>query len=209
LIKINLLKSYNLADSDVLKEMEDLKHVKAEVLKRIALIILGPLALFVYEYINIPELIASRTSTQNQLAQLVEFNQKKEAMAKEITKYEEDKKRLHRQTRFLERVSRERLYPVEFLNKIVEVIPVGVWLDSLSIIGKRIEIKGESDKESVVSEFEAKLAGFNILKNVKLLGIDIKSSGGSKNNINTRIFTINAEFVTEQVVDHGSEVVTQ
>jgi len=204
LIKINLLKSYNADDSDVLKEIEQLKHVKIEISKRFMILLLGPGALYIYEYINIPELINARTATQSQLSQLIEFNQKKEAMAKEIAKYEEDKKRLNRQTKFLERVSRERLYPVDFLNKLAEVIPYGVWLESLNIVGKKIEIKGESDKESSVSEFESKLNGFNILKNVKLLGIDIRTNT-VKANINTRIFTIDAEFITEQSTEKVAE----
>ena len=204
MIKINLLKSYNLADSDVLKEMEELKHVKVEISKRVLVVLLGPMALYVYEYINIPDLMNQRSVTQAQLSQLTEFNQKKEAMAKEIAKYEEDKKRINRQTRFLERVSRERLYPVDFLNKISEIIPRGVWLDSLSVIGKRVEIRGQAEVESIVSDFEAKLTGIPFLKGVKLLGID---SIEVKGQAPIRTFTINAEFITETNSDKVAEVV--
>lgn len=203
MIKINLLKSYNLADSDVLKEMEELKHVKVEMMKRVFVVLLGPMALYAYEYSNIPDLAAQRTAAQTQLTQLTEFNQKKEAMAKEIVKYEEDKKRINRQTRFLERVSKERLYPVELLNKVAEIIPRGVWLNSLNVLGKRIELLGEAQIESVVSEFEAKLANIAFLKNVKLLAVDSRPSS-LKDDQPIRTFTINAEFITEQT---GSEVV--
>lgn len=204
MIKINLLKSYNLADSDVLKEMEELRHVKVEISKRVFVMLLGPIALYAYEYINIPELMNQRSVSQTQLSQLIEFNQRKEAMAKEIAKYEEDKKRINRQTRFLERVSRERLYPVDFLNKVSEIIPRGVWLDSLNVIGKRIEVRGQAETESAVSEFEAKLTGISFLKGVKLLGID---SIQVKGEAPIRTFTINAEFINETNLDKVAEVI--
>jgi len=204
LIKINLLKSYNLSDSDVLKEMEELKHVKIEISKRILVVLLGPMALYAYENINIPELSNERSATQAQLSQLTEFNLKKEAMAKEIAKYEEDKKRINRQTRFLERVSKERLYPVDFLNKIPEIIPQGVWINSLSVLGKKVVIAGEAIGESIIGDFEARLTGINFLKNVKLLGVDSRSSS-IKGEAPIRTFTINAEFITEQAMDKVAE----
>ena len=196
MIKINLLSSYNSADSEVLLEIELQNRIKSEFLKRVIVFALGPLALYAYEMYNIPLLEDSRNQVQVQLSQLTEFNLKKDVIAKEIEKYEEDKKRLNTQTIFLERISKERLYPVEFLTKLKAFIPSGVWLESIVSQGKEIEMRGEGESEIAINQFESSLKNIEAIKNVRLVDSSLKSNP-VKEGLSIRSFYIKTEYAIE------------
>lgn len=200
MIKVNLLKSYSLAEADFSTEFDDSRQIRSDFLKRVLVFLIGPLGLIGYEKYNIPELESQKMALSSELATLVEFNQRKEAIAAEISKYEEDKKRLNRQTQFLERISRERQYPLELINRLKESIPAGVWLASLNTLGNRVEFVGGGDTEKAISEFEGRLTGTPILKNVKLQNIDVMPTSESLKAADLRIrsFTITAEYATSE-----------
>ena len=144
MIKINLLSSYSAADSEVLLEIELQNRIKSEFLKRAVVFALGPLALYAYEMYNIPLLEDSRNQAQVQLSQLTEFNLKKDVIAKEIEKYEEDKKRS------------------------------GVWLETIVSQGKEIEMRGEGESEIAINQFESSLKNIEAIKNVRLVDSSLK-----------------------------------
>ncbi len=198
MIKINLLSNYSSADSEVLLEIELQNRIKSEFLKRAIVFALGPLALYAYEMYNIPLLEDSRNQVQVQLAQLTEFNLKKDAIAKEIEKYEEDKKRLNTQTIFLEKISKERLYPVEFMTKLKAFIPSGVWLESIVSQGKEIEMRGEGESEISINQFESSLKNIEAIKNVRLVDSSLKANP-TKEGLNIRTFYIKTEYAIEAV----------
>ena len=198
MIKINLLSSYSAADSEVLLEIELQNRIKSEFLKRAIVFALGPLALYAYEMYNIPLLEDSRNQVQVELSQLTEFNLKKDAIAKEIEKYEEDKKRLNTQTIFLERISKERLYPVEFLTKLKAFTPSGVWLESIISQGKEIEMRGEGESDISINQFESSLKNIEAIKNVRLIDSSSKNKDSStKEGLDIKIFNIKAEYAIE------------
>lgn len=198
MIKVNLLKSYSIVEADLSAEFDDSKQVKAEFAKRAFIFLIGPLGLFGYEQYNIPELESQKMSLQSELSALVDFNKRKEAIAAEISKYEEDKKRLNRQTQFLERISRERLYPLELVNRLKEAIPTGVWLTGMSTTGNQLQFTGGGDTEKAISEFETKLSSTPFLKNVKLQNIDVTANNAEndRSELRLRTFTIVGEYVT-------------
>ena len=200
MIKVNLLKSYSHVEADFSSDFgDDAKAMRADFLKRVMVFLIGPIGLIGYEQYNIPELEGQKMALTSDLATLVEFNQRKEAIAAEISKYEEDKKRLNRQTQFLERISRERLYPLELVNRLKEAIPAGVWLTGLSTLGNRLEFTGGGDTEKAISDFEGKLTSTQILKNVKLQNIEeMPRTESLKSDIRLRSFTITAEYATTE-----------
>ena len=198
MIKINLLSSYSAADSEVLLEIELQNRIKSEFLKRAVVFALGPLALYAYEMYNIPLLEDSRNQAQVQLSQLTEFNLKKDVIAKEIEKYEEAKQRLNTQTIFLERISKERLYPVEFLTKLKDFIPSGVWLETIVSQGKEIEMRGEGESEIAINQFESSLKNIEAIKNVRLVDSSLKPNP-VKEGLNIRSFYIKTEYAIEVI----------
>ncbi len=199
MIKINLLSSYSAADSEVLQEIELQNRIKSEFFKRVLVFALGPLALYGYEMYNIPLLEGNRNQVQSQLAQLTEFNLKKDIIAKEIEKYEEDKKRLNTQTIFLEKISKERLYPVEFMTKLKAFIPSGVWLESIRSQGKDlIELRGEGESEIAINQFESSLKNIEAIKNVRLMNSVLKDENEQpKEGFKIRTFFIKTEYAIE------------
>lgn len=197
MIKVNLLKSYSIVEADFSSDFGDeAKVVRADFFKRVIVFLIGPLGLIGYEQYNIPQLESQKMALASDLATLVEFNQRKEAIAAEISKYEEDKKRLNRQTQFLERISRERLYPLELVNHVKDSIPSGVWLTGLNTLANRLEFIGGGDTEKAISDFEAKLKTTQILKNVRLLSIEEMLTESLKSDLRVRSFTITAEYAT-------------
>ncbi|MES2802954.1 MAG: PilN domain-containing protein [Bdellovibrionota bacterium] len=199
MIKVNLLKSYSQVEADFSTEFDDFKQVRADFVKRVFIFLIGPLGLLGYEMYNIPELDGQKMALTSDLGALTEFNQRKEAIAGEISKYEEDKKRLNRQTQFLERISRERLFPLELVNSLKESIPAGVWLTGLNTLGNRLELRGGGDTEKAISDFEGNLTSTQILKNVKLQNIDVMSTNELKtSDLRIRSFMISAEYATSE-----------
>ena len=197
MIKVNLLKSYSIVEADFSSDFSDeAKVVRADFLKRVIVFLIGPLGLIGYEQYNIPQLESQKMAIVSDLATLVEFNQRKEAIAAEVSKYEEDKKRLNRQTQFLELISRERLYPLELVNHVKDSIPSGVWLTSLNTSANRLEFFGGGDTEKAISDFEAKLKTTQILKNVRLLSIEEMLTESLRPDLRVRSFTITAEYAT-------------
>lgn len=199
MIKVNLLKSYSQVETDFSTEFDDFKQVRADFAKRVMVFLIGPLGLIGYEMYNIPELDGQKMALASDLATLTEFNQRKEAIAAEISKYEEDKKRLNRQTQFLERISREKLFPIELVNRLKDTILPGVWLTSLNTTGNRLEFVGGGDTEKAISDFEGRLTSTQILKNVKLQSIDVMPTPELKSNdLRIRSFMISAEYATNE-----------
>ncbi|AZZ35873.1 hypothetical protein CIK05_03350 [Bdellovibrio sp. qaytius] len=200
MIKVNLLKSYSSVEAEFSSDFgEEAKQVRADFFKRVFVFLIGPLGLIGYEMYNIPQLDRQKMALTSDLATLVEFNQRKEAIAAEISKYEEDKKRLNRQTQFLERISRERLYPLELMNRLKEAIPAGVWLTGFNTLGNRLEFTGGGDTEKAISDFEGKLTSTQILKNVKLQTIDVMPVNDAlKSDLRIRSFMITAEYATSE-----------
>lgn len=197
MIKVNLLKSYSVVEADFSSDFDDVKSMRSDFIKRLIIFLIGPLGLFGYEQYNIPQLEAQKMALNSELTSLTEFNQRKEAIAAEISKYEEDKKRLNRQTQFLERISRERLFPLELINRLKEAIPNGVWLTGLTTTGNRLEFTGGGDTEKAISDFEGKLTSTQILKNVKLQNIDVMPTNeNDRSELRIRTFMIVGEYAT-------------
>ena len=197
MIKVNLLKSYSAVEADFSSDFgDDSKQIRSDFIKRVLIFLIGPVGLIGYEHYNIPELEAQKAALSSELATLTEFNQRKEAIAAEISKYEEDKKRLNRQTQFLERISRERLYPLDLVNRLKEAIPNGVWLTELRTTVNHLEFLGGGDTEKAISDFEGRLTSTQILKNVKLQNIDVMPQNEQIKDLRIRSFLITADYAT-------------
>lgn len=207
MIKINLLKSYTKASDSEFVATDEGTSSRADALKKILILLIGPIGLYLYQnFYNIPQLQQQRDELNSQYNQLVEFNQQKEVIAREIAKYEEDKIRLNRQTQFLEKISKERLYPNELVSKIKDYIPDGVWLVSLQTRGQEIEIRGNSDKEKPISEFESRLSSVSVLRNVRLQDVNVVENSNSeilkkKSDLKIRDFYIKSEYALGTIPD--------
>lgn len=174
MIRINFLNSFGTNSSEVLQQIDEQKSVQVAFIKNFVISILGILGLVIYEQYNIPNLYKEKTELQAQYAELLAFNQQKEALKVEIEKYDKDQARLNRQTDFLQKIQKERIVSVVFLKKIQELMPKSVWLSGLKVQGSEVEIKGEAESEKEINEFNIKLSGVSFLKEVIVISIDLK-----------------------------------
>lgn len=174
MIKINLLKSFGTNSSEVLQQIQEQNSVQVTFIKKVLVMMIGVLVLFLFEQYNIPSLKKTKTELSTEHNELVIFNQQKEALKNEVEKYDKDRIRLNRQTDFLQMIQKERVVSVIFLEKIREFIPKSVWLTDLKFQGNEVEIRGEAESEREINEFNIKLSGVSFLKEVIVISIDLK-----------------------------------
>jgi Tfp pilus assembly protein PilN len=203
MIRINLLKNFGANSSEVLQQMDDEKNTQTLFVKKFLVMILGVLALFVYEQYMIPKLTSERNTLQAEYQELSTFNQKKEALKVEIEKYEKDRTKLNRQTEFLQKIQRQRALPGTLISKIKSLIPSGVWLTSLKVDAMQIEFKGEAETEKDVNDFNLKLSALNFLKDVIVLSIEERPPGPLV-QVPLKIFSMKAIFVDTAEVSLAS-----
>jgi Tfp pilus assembly protein PilN len=196
-IRINFLNSFGTNSSEVLQQIDEQKSVQVAFIKNFIISILGVLGLVIYEQYNIPNLFKEKTELQAQYAELLAFNQQKEALKVEIEKYDKDQARLNRQTDFLQKIQKERIVSVVFLKKIQELLPKSVWLTGLKVQGSEVEIKGEAESEREINEFNIKLSGVSFLKEVIVISIDLKPTD-SNMQVQLKTFSMKA-FISDHV----------
>lgn len=197
MIRINFLNSFGTNSSEVLQQIDEQKSVQVAFIKNFIISILGVLGLVIYEQYNIPNLFKEKTELQAQYAELLAFNQQKEALKVEIEKYDKDQARLNRQTDFLQKIQKERIVSVVFLKKIQELLPKSVWLTGLKVQGSEVEIKGEAESEREINEFNIKLSGVSFLKEVIVISIDLKPTD-SNMQVQLKTFSMKA-FISDHV----------
>jgi Tfp pilus assembly protein PilN len=202
MIKINLLNSFAAGSSESLQMAEEMNSIKTSFLKNIFVMILGVVALYAYEYVTIPELQGQLATIQTEINEASTFNLKMGSLKMEIEKYEKDLKRLNGQTEFLQKVQKERLLSVDLINKMRETVSPKVWLNSIVVNDVSIEIKGESETISDVTEFNSRLSATTYLKDVLTTSIERKVN--TANNFQIQTFNIRASFVDgKQLLDNS------
>ena len=107
MIRINLLKFYAAMDSDdnAFSEDGESKQINIEFGKRIFVVLIGPLALFLYENSQIPAFKNKIAQMSVKLTDLKQFNDKKKGLAEEIKKFEQDQIKLNAQMNFMKKIS--------------------------------------------------------------------------------------------------------
>lgn len=193
MIRINLLKNFGLSSPESLEVLEEQTIIKRSFIKHSFVMILGVVALFVYESINIPELNTQLNVIQNEINEASTFNQKMDTLKKEIEKYEADLSRLNIQTEFLQKVQKERLLSVDLINKMKDTVTSKVWLISIVVNDNFIDIRGEAESISDVNEFNNRLANASYLKDVLTTSIERKNDSGI--NLPIQTFHIKASYV--------------
>lgn len=197
MIKINLLNSFGTNSSEVLSQIDEQKSVQIAFIKNFFISIIGILVLFGFEQYNIPNLNRQKIELTAEQAQLVAFNQQKEGLKREIEKYDKDRIRLNRQTDFLQKIQKERVVSVALFEKVQELLPKSVWLASLKVQGGQVEIKGESESEKEINEFNIQLSRLSFLKEVIVISIDLKPASASL-QLPVKSFTMKA-MISDQL----------
>ncbi len=175
MIKINLatskVSSMPLGGSGLGVEFVDESDTRKNAMKRILIIMLGPLALFLYENQNIPGKMNELQSKSQVLAELQAYNAKQADSVAEIKKFKEDEALIESRISALEKIAKDRQREIRVLDLLQNVIPEKAWLSRLEINPDRVNIQGMAMSDFEVSTFLEALT-----KSVFLMDVNLVSS---------------------------------
>ena len=196
MIKINLLKNFSGGASEDLIFIEEQENAQSNAGKRLVLMAVGPIALFAYEFQNIPSLQDRLQILQTDLQAVQSFNQKKGPLSAEIEKWKKDQKRLDEQIEFLRLIEEERHLTRDVLIKLQEIIPDQVWITAISIQNLSLKLVGEGVDQADILEFNKRLENLSFLREVTLPSVNPVPAGTS--GITTYGFEFSAEVVSQR-----------
>lgn len=148
--------------------------VRKEALKRIMIILIGPLGLYLYEMQNIPTKQAELASKNQVLQELINYNAKQAASVAEIKKFKEDEVLIETRISALEKISKDRQREIRVMDLIQQLIPEKAWLTRLQINPDRVVIQGLA-----LSDFEVSTFLESLTKSVFLMDVNLVSSSES------------------------------
>lgn len=135
----------------------------------LALILIGVLALWLYEQSNIPPLRSTATSLRRQLDTVRKKNKSAEDVVKEIARFEAEQTALQNQINAIEAIKRDRLREVRVLDYIQREIPEKVWLQKMDLNQGRLTISGYATADSELTTFMEGLQRSAYLREVQLV----------------------------------------
>ncbi|XGC81563.1 PilN domain-containing protein [Bdellovibrio bacteriovorus] len=146
-------------------------EVRKEALKRLVIILLGPLALFVYENQNVPAKVAELNAKQQMLAELQNYNSRQAASVAEIKKFKEDEALIEARISALEKIAKDRQREIRVLDLLQTVIPEKAWLTRVQVNPDKVNVQGLALSDFEVSQFLEALT-----KSVFLMDVNLVSS---------------------------------
>lgn len=146
-------------------------EIRKEALKRLVLLLIGPLALYIYENQNVPGKVAELNSKNQILAELQTYNAKAADSVAEIKKFKEDEALMEARISALEKISKDRQREIRVLDLLQTVIPEKAWLTRIQVNPNRVNIQGLALSDFEVSQFLEALT-----KSVFLMDVNLVSS---------------------------------
>lgn len=197
MIRINLLKYYATMDSGegFFGEEDEKKQIYIDFLKRLVVILIGPLGFFFYENAQIPEYKNQILQLTAKIADLKQFNDKKKGLAEEIKKYEEDQNKLNAQMNFMRKVSNEKINELKLFIYLQSHIPESVWINKLELKGTELSLNAESDVPAEITKFLDQLSGAPFLSGVAPLNQETKADSIGP-GVTTTTFNVKANFTS-------------
>ncbi|AHZ86918.1 PilN domain-containing protein [Bdellovibrio bacteriovorus] len=146
-------------------------EIRKEALKRLVLLLIGPLALYIYENQNVPGKVAELNSKNQILVELQTYNAKAADSVAEIKKFKEDEALMEARISALEKISKDRQREIRVLDLLQTVIPEKAWLTRVQVNPTRVNIQGLALSDFEVSQFLEALT-----KSVFLMDVNLVSS---------------------------------
>jgi len=172
-IRINLAQSVPLMVSGAVENIEgvntDIRDIQRQGAIRLVTILLLPLALFAYEFQNIPTLNDKLRRKSALLQDLRAKNEQAKGAVEEIKRFKEDQSRLQKQIDTLEGLQRERLLEVKILDNLQKDIPEKVWLERVDFKDENMVISGLAVAGQDLTAFYENLSKSVFLEEVQLV----------------------------------------
>ncbi len=158
--------SLGVGGSDIMMAPDE---TRKEGLKRILIILIFPVALYVYEGQNLPNIRNQLNVKTAQLAELQAFNSKTTESVAEIKKISEDQAKIQARISILEKLSKDRQNEIRILDLFQQVIPEKLWFTRLEQQGPRLTISGLSMSDFDISGLMESLSRSVFFVDVNLL----------------------------------------
>lgn len=205
MIKINLLKSYatqgnanaGASASYFSDDGDERKTILINFAKRVAILLIGPLALHIYESQVIPELNNQLTIARQTVAEARSFNESKRGLTDEIKKYEQEQSKISAQMSFIDQVSKDKLNEYKLFRQLQNVMPETIWLNRLEFAGSDVTLIAETDVPGDISKFMERITNTDFLINVSPIKQDVKIDGYGI-GLTTTVFSVKAHFNSER-----------
>lgn len=126
---------------------------------KVLVMVLGVIALMVYEKINIDALEGQRKTYMAESTRLTQELQQIEANAGQLEELKKENEKLQEKLKILTSLSKNRLKELKALDNLQNFIPEGVWLESLNYDGAKVLFKGFATNDRDLNAFVESLEG--------------------------------------------------
>lgn len=142
---------------------------RKDALVKLLVILITPVALYLYESQNIPKIRNELDRKQASLVEMQTFNAKAEDSVKEIKKFKEDEKKIQTRISVLEKIAKDRFREVKVLDLFQQVIPEKLWFTRVDIKEGKVLLAGYSMSDIDISTFMDSLSKSVFLQEVVLV----------------------------------------
>lgn len=139
---------------------------------KLIVIILAPLALFGWERYQLTEKREALEVVRSEVAKLEQQKGAFQGTAPMVQKYTEDKKRIEKQLDVLKVLAKDRLRPVKTLDMIQTLVPKGVWLKKVDMLGDKVVMSGFASTDEGVPELIKGIETSSYFSGLKVNGIN-------------------------------------
>ena len=168
MIKINLRPDMAPVEgADPQSEMVD-SEIQRKGLVHIIMMLILPLALYVYGAQARPEKEQRIQTLNAQIAELVAFNEKQIAIVTEIQKIENDEKDVEKKINAISNLTQGRLVEIKVLDLFQTIIRDKMWIKLIEVDNSKVIIEGMAQSETDVSLFLDDLTKNVLLRDVRL-----------------------------------------
>lgn len=199
MIKINFLISYKdyAATQGVggvaIYDEDERKQILIGIAKRVLIISLGPLGLYIYEMQTIPVLTEKKVEMQAKLTELNSFIESKQGIAQQIQAYQDEMARFTAQMDFINKIQADKLNEYKLFIHLKNSTPPTVWVNKLDLRDNSLIVMGESVDPAAITQFMERLSNTDFISNLVPVSQDTQADYlGS--GVPTTLFQIKANL---------------
>jgi type IV pilus assembly protein PilN len=144
-------------------------EILKNALKRLIIILIPVIGLYVYEGQIIPQKQDEVASKNQVLGELTAYNAKQSGSVAEIKKFKEEEALIESRITALNKISKDRFKEIRVMDLIQQVIPEKAWLRKIQIGQQKLMIEGTALSDYEVSSFMEALTKSAFLMDVNLV----------------------------------------
>ncbi len=144
-------------------------EMRKEAAKRILVILVFPILLYLYEHQNIPDLMGQLNNKTAKLNEILAYNDKAAASVTEIKRFKEEEAKIEARIAALNKIAKDRQREVRVMELMQSVLPEKAWVTRLDIRPERVLVEGLAMSDYEVSTLMESLTGSAYLMDVNLV----------------------------------------